>query len=74
MRFRRRAGPDLLAGRKVICHTVVLADVLNAGATFVPDPSHVVIDDDLVTARSFADVDAYWKAVVATLSTRRAGL
>jgi len=66
--------PDLLRGRKVICHTVVLADILNAGASYVPAPDHVVIDDDLVTARSFADIDAYWKAVVATASTRRAEL
>ena len=48
--------PELLKGRKVICHTVVLADIVNAGATFVPAAFHVVIDDDLVTARSFADV------------------
>ncbi len=59
-------NPALLKGRKVICHTVVLADILNAGATFVPEPSHVVIDRDLVTARSFADVEAYFAALVAT--------
>jgi protease I len=56
--------PELLKGRKVICHTVVLADVINAGAEFVPAESHVVVDNDLVTGRSFADVDAYWKAIV----------
>ncbi|MBV9489148.1 MAG: DJ-1/PfpI family protein [Verrucomicrobia bacterium] len=58
--------PDLLKGRRVICHTVVLADVHNAGAVYVPDASHVVIDDDLVTARSFSDVQAYFEAIVAT--------
>ncbi len=56
--------PELLEGRRVICHTVVLADVINAGAVFTPDPSHVVVDDDLVTARSFADVEAYFRALV----------
>lgn len=56
--------PDLLRERRVICHTVVLADILNAGATFVPDPSHVVIDEDLVTARSFKDVEGYWRALL----------
>ena len=58
--------PELLAGRKVICHTVVLADVHNAGGVFVPDPSHVVVDDDLVTARSAGDLDAYTEALLAT--------
>jgi protease I len=56
--------PELLKGRKVICHTVVLADVVNAGAVFVPEPSHVVIDDDLVTGRSAADLEAYTNAVM----------
>ena len=59
-------NPPLLKGRKVICHTVVLADIINAGATFVPAESHVVIDEDLVTARSFADIEAYFDALVET--------
>jgi protease I len=63
--------PDLLKGRKVICHTVVLSDILNAGATFVPTKEHVVIDDDLVTARSAADLEAYFKALVVTACNRR---
>ena len=58
-------APELLAGRKVICHTVVLADVHNAGAVFVPDPSHVVVDGDLVTGRSAGDLDAYTEAILA---------
>ena len=57
-------NPQLLRGRKVICHTVVLADILNAGATFVPAESHVVRDGDLVTGRSFADVEAYFNTIV----------
>lgn len=51
--------PELLCGRKVICHTVVLSDVLNAGAIYIPDESHVVVDNDLVTARSAADLETY---------------
>jgi protease I len=58
--------PELLKGRKVICHTVVLADVHNAGAVFVPDPSGVVVDDDLVTGRSSANLEDYADALVAT--------
>lgn len=59
-------NPQLLEGRNVICHTVVLADIINAGATFVPAENNVVVDRDLVTARSFGDVEAYWQAIVET--------
>jgi protease I len=63
--------PELLAGRRVMCHTVVLADVHNAGAVYVPDGPNVVIDDDLVTGRSFADVDAYVEAICFAAQQRR---
>lgn len=58
--------PELLKGRKVICHTVVLADILNAGAVYVPEASHVVVDRDLVTARSAGDLELYGETLVAT--------
>jgi protease I len=57
--------PELLKGRKVTCHTVVLADVHNAGAIFVPDPTHVVTDHDLVSARAVADLELYTDALLA---------
>ncbi len=60
--------PDLLRNRHVICHTVVLADIHNAGAIYVPAENHVVVDSDLVTARSFADIEAFFDAIVATAS------
>lgn len=56
--------PELLKGRKVICHTVVLADIHNAGGVFVPEPSHVVVDRDLVTARSVADIKLYADKII----------
>lgn len=56
--------PKLLKGRNIICHTVVLADIHNAGAVYVPSPTHVVIDHDLVTARSAADLEAYGQALI----------
>jgi len=56
--------PELLKNRKVICHTVVLADILNAGAIFVPAQEELVIDGDLVTARSAANLTAYFNALV----------
>ena len=58
--------PELLKGRKVICHTVVLSDVVNAGAEFVPDESHVYVDRDLVTGRSAADLKAFCNKIIKT--------
>lgn len=55
--------PELLKGRKVICHTVVLADVINAGAVYMPDKSHVYADKDLVTGRSAADLSTYCQKI-----------
>ena len=52
-------SPDILAGRKVICNQVVLADVINAGAIYTPAPPdtpserQVVVDRDLVTNNSW---------------------
>jgi putative intracellular protease/amidase len=50
--------PDVLVGRRVTCNPVMLADVLNTGAIYVPAPAgsdwhqHVVVDDDLITSMS----------------------
>ncbi|HEY9656831.1 MAG TPA: DJ-1/PfpI family protein [Allocoleopsis sp.] len=55
--------PELLQGRRVICHEVVLADILNAGALYVADSSNIVIDEDLVTGRSGRDVNAFIDAI-----------
>lgn len=66
--------PELLHGRRVICHEVVLADVLNAGANYVPpDASNrgVVVDDDLVTGRSWHEAGGLVDAIAALLSVRR---
>ncbi len=60
--------PELLKGRKVICHTVVLADVVNAGGIYVPDETHVVVDRDLVTGRSAADLELYTETIVESYS------
>ena len=56
--------PELLSGRKVICHTVVLADIHNAGAQYIPYESHVVVNNDLITARSAADIEKYCAAII----------
>ncbi len=60
--------PELLRDRKVICHTVVLADVVNAGGIYMPDETHVVVDRDLVTGRSAADLELYTETILETYS------
>jgi protease I len=63
--------PELLKGRRVICHEVVLADIANAGAIYVPpspnslpnDPKNIVVDGDMVTGRAGHDVNAFIDAI-----------
>lgn len=62
-------SPDLLAGRKVICNKVVLADVVNAGGIYTPcapgtpPDEQVVVDRDLVTNNSWHATEALVDAV-----------
>lgn len=59
--------PELLAGRKVICHDVVLADIANAGGVYTHSDSGVVVDGDLVTGRSVHELSAYIDSILALL-------
>jgi putative intracellular protease/amidase len=74
--------PELLAGRRVICHQVVLADVINAGAIYVsptangqppttwqPAPG-VVVDGDFVTGRSALEVHPFVDAIAEQIVRR----
>lgn len=45
--------------KKVIWHTGVFADIINVGDIYVPDESPVAVNNDLIIARSFADLEAY---------------
>lgn len=56
-------NPHLLRGRKVICHSVVMADILNAGAEITLTPNRVVIDGDLVTGFSKHEVLPFIAAI-----------
>lgn len=58
--------PELLKDRKVTCHTVVLADVINAGGTFVAKT--VVTDNDLITGRSSANLDEYCTTITTAIN------
>lgn len=64
--------PELLAGRKVICHEVVLADITNAGGIYTPDASGVVVDGDLVTGRSVHEVSAFIQRIKDLLVAKKA--
>jgi protease I len=72
--------PELLKGRKVICHEVMLADVVNAGAIYVPppvdsqpnDPRNIVVDRDMVTGRAGHDVEAFIDAIAQSILTSSA--
>jgi protease I len=48
--------PELLKGRHVVCHEVVISDITNAGGVFVPAKTGVHVDRDLVTGRSKNEV------------------
>ena len=67
--------PEVLKGRRVTCHTVVMADVLNAGAVVVFDKdaqgknrvAPVVTDDDLITGYSKHEVIQFVEAIAARI-------
>src|SRR4051794_10059540 len=59
-------NPELLKGRRVSCHRVMLADVVNAGGLY--DPTPVVVDGDLVTGDSGASVLPFIDAICEQLS------
>jgi protease I len=62
--------PELLKGRRIICHEVVLADIKNAGAIYVPSPNNVVVDGDMVTGRSGQDVHTFIDAIAQQIEVR----
>ncbi len=64
-------APEHLAGRKVICHEVVLADVANAGGAYTPSSSGVVVDDDLVTGRSYHETALLIEAIKEQILNRQ---
>lgn len=66
--------PELLKGRRVICHEVVLADITNAGAIYVPSPTNIVVDGDMVTGRSGHDVNAFIDAIATQIVRQEQGV
>jgi len=64
-------NPKLLRGRKVICHTVVMADIINCGARITLTNDGVVIDDDLVTGFSKHETLPFIVAIARQVAARR---
>lgn len=65
--------PEVLAGRKVICHEVVRADIINAGATITLTDSRVVADGDLVTGYSKHEAAGLVREVLARIQRVKDG-
>jgi protease I len=60
--------PELVRGRDLVCHTNLYGDAINMGANFVD--SDVVIDGDLVTARSGAQAGLFAHTLIDRIAAR----
>jgi protease I len=58
--------PELVKGRKVVVHNNLLGDAKNMGAIYVNED--VVVDDDLVTARSGGHCNLFAKKIIELLN------
>jgi len=57
--------PELVRGRRVVCHNNLLGDARNMGAVYVDED--VVVDRDLVTARSGGHCHLFAREIIARL-------
>lgn len=62
--------PELLAGRKVICHEVMRCDVENAGGIYTDSKTGIVVDDDLVTGKSGRYADVFTETILSEIRNR----
>ena len=60
--------PELVRGRRMVCHPNLYGDALNMGVRYVDQD--VVVDGDLVTARSGAQAGLYAQAIIEQLAAR----
>lgn len=56
------AAPELVRGRRVTCHNNLLGDVRNMGAVYCDED--VVIDGDLITARTGGHANVFARAII----------
>ena len=62
--------PELVRGRRVVAHNNLLGDVKNMGAVYVDED--VVVDGDLVTARTGGHCHLFARKIIDVLSERAA--
>lgn len=60
--------PELVRGRRVVCHNNLYGDVRNMGAIYTDDD--VVVDGDLVTGRSGAHCHLFARMIIELLARR----
>lgn len=60
--------PELVKGRRVVVHNNLLGDAKNMGAVYVNED--VVVDGDLVTARSGGHCNVFAKKIIELLGVR----
>jgi len=63
------AAPYLVRERKVVCHNNLIGDVRNMGANYVDQD--VVVDGDLVTARTGEHCHVFARKIIELLAQRR---
>ena len=61
-------APELIRGRRVVCHNNLLGDVKNMGAVYVNED--VVVDGDLVTGRSGGHCHLFARKIIDLLAER----
>jgi protease I len=61
----------ILKGKKATCYKSLMDDLVNAGADYVDDAP--IVDGNLITARTPADLPAFMEAVVDALTVHREG-
>merc|ERR1719498_690949 len=67
---RKSNGDTILKGRRATSFHAVKDDVINAGATYVSDES-CVVDGNLITAQTPADLTPFCKAFLNQLKKKR---
>jgi len=60
--------PELIRGRRLVCHPNLYGDALNMGARY--EDADVVVDEDLVTGRTGAQAGAFARTLIEQIELR----
>lgn len=64
-------APELVEGRRLVCHNNLLGDARNMGAIYTNED--VVVDDDLVTGRTGDHCHLFARQIIEMLATQQGG-